>query len=95
MIGTKKRLQDFVMLLLSANGSEEYLTEIGIDVGPLAPQIGTLLFATIKEHEYINLYHLESFEESFKYLGMSIYHLIYVCICTSSQLYHAYIVYTP
>lgn len=63
-----RRFQDFVINLLLSNEPEKWLNSVSIDVHYISPQIGTLLFATIKEYSHIRLYKLEDFDDEYNNL---------------------------
>lgn len=67
-LGTPRRFQDFVINLLLSNEPEKWLNSVSIDVHYISPQIGTLLFATIKEYSHIRLYKLEDFDDEYNNL---------------------------
>lgn len=67
-LGTTRRFQDFVLNLLLSNDPEKWLDSVSVDIHYISPQIGTLLFATIKEYSHIRMYKLEDFDEEYNNL---------------------------
>lgn len=70
-LGSGRRFEEFIISLLAENGAKDYLQVLehsAAHASYIAPQIGTLLFATLRENEPVRLYRLEKFAEEFSRL---------------------------
>lgn len=72
-LGTLERLQEWMRVILLSAGSQSWLRLYGaIELGHIAPQIGTILFASALEEQEghtFHLYHIERFQQEWQRLA--------------------------